>query len=57
MHTFTVDWPKSVGEKVKKVSLALFMKYSTNSINNAYGMVYTEGIGYDLADLNAIGTL
>lgn len=48
---------KNVTEKVKKVSLVSFMKYSTNIVQDGYGIVYSQGFGYDIADLNIIGTM
>lgn len=48
---------KSIDEKVKKVSFVCFMKYSTNTVKDAYGIVYAQGSGYDVADLNIIGTM
>lgn len=42
---------------MKKVVLVSFMKYSTNIVNSGYGMVYAEGAGYDIADLNVIGKI
>jgi len=57
MHTFTFNMLKPVGEKVKKVSVALFMKYSTDAFQNAYGIAYAQGNGYDMADLAVVGTL
>lgn len=56
-HTFTLNWPKPVDEKVLKVGLAVFMKYSTGTVTDGYGIVYGEGSGYDVADLNVIGTV
>lgn len=48
---------KPISEKVKKVSLVTFMKYTTNTVKDGYGIVYSEGSGYDLADLNMIGAM
>lgn len=56
-QTFTVNWPKPTAEKVKKVSLACFVKYSTSTVTNGYGIIYGEGSGYDIADLNVVGSM
>ena len=56
-HKFTVNWMKSVSEKVKKISMVTFMKYTTSTVKDGYGIVYSEGSGYDLADLNMVGVM
>jgi hypothetical protein len=33
------------------------MRYSTNGVNNGYGIIHGEGTGYDIADLNIVGSI
>lgn len=56
-QTFTVNWLKPTSEKVKRVSLACFMRYTTTQVTNAYGIILGEATGYDIADLNIVGSM
>ena len=33
------------------------MSYTTNTVTNANGAIFVEGVGYDVCDLNVVGVM